>query len=233
MPTIPPAIAVMSLRDLFSVAPVSIVACFYVGLVGSAAFNVLPLYGVGIGLDNVAISLLAASLQAGSLMIQWPLGWLSDRKDRRAVMIGASAATVLGSLALVVFEGMPFLQLTIVVAIAAGGCQAVYAIAVAHAFDFAGRERTVALSSSLMLVWGVGASLGPLAAAAAMEWLGPSGLFVHAAFFSLAFIGFATWRMTRRKPRPPEERERFVDVPPTLPTAPRLDPRTDRAEGPG
>jgi MFS family permease len=185
---------------------------------------------VRVGLDNVAISLLAASLQAGSLMIQWPLGWLSDRKDRRAVMIGASAATVLGSLALVVFEGMPFLQLTIVVAIAAGGCQAVYAIAVAHAFDFAGRERTVALSSSLMLVWGTGASLGPVVAASAMSRIGPAGLFVHAAVFSLAFIAFAIWRMRRRKPRPPEERERYVDLPPTPPAAPRLDPRTEPGE---
>lgn len=229
-PAPPPAVALMSLRDLYALAPVSIAACFYVGLVGSAIFHVLPLYGVRVGLDNVAISLLAASLQAGSLMIQWPLGWLSDRKDRRAVMIGASAATVLGSLALVVFEGMPFLQLTIVVAIAAGGCQAVYAIAVAHAFDFAGRERTVALSSSLMLVWGTGASLGPVVAASAMSRIGPAGLFVHAAVFSLAFIAFAIWRMRRRKPRPPEERERYVDLPPTPPAAPRLDPRTEPGE---
>lgn len=226
-PAPPPAIAVMSLRDLFSVAPVSIVACFYVGLVGSAAFNVLPLYGVGVGLGNVAISALAASLQLGSLLIQWPLGWISDRSDRRAVMIGASAATVLCAIPLVALGQMPFLPLAVLVALAIGGCQAVYAIAVAHALDFAGRERTVALSSSLMLVWGVGASIGPLAATTAMEWLGPSGLFVHAAIFSLAFIGFATWRMTRRKPRPPEEREPFVDMPPTLPTAPRLDPRNE------
>ena len=231
-PSPPPAIAVMSLRDLFAVAPVSIVACFYVGLVGSAAFNVLPLYGVGIGLGNVAISALAASLQFGSLLIQWPLGWVSDRSDRRAVMIGASSATVLGAMLLVALGQVPFLPLAVLVAIAVGGCQAVYAIAVAHAFDFAGRERTVALSSSLMLVWGVGASLGPIVAAAAIEHLGPAGLFVHAAVFSVAFIGFATWRMSRRKPRPPEERERFVDMPPTLPTAPRLDPRTDQAEGP-
>jgi len=227
-PAPPPAVAVMSLRDLFAVAPVSIVACFYVGLVGSAAFNVLPLYGVGIGLGNAAISLLAAALQLGSLLVQWPLGWLSDRKDRRAVMIGASSTTVIGAAAVAVLgPGLGFVPLAAAIALAIGGCQAVYAIAVAHAFDFAGRERTVALSSSLMLVWGVGASLGPIVAAAAMERLGPGGLFVHAALFSLGFIGFAVWRMTRRKPRPPEERERFVDVPPTLPTAPRLDPRTE------
>lgn len=226
-PAPPPAVAVMSLRDLFSIAPVSIVACFYVGLVGSAVFNVLPLYGVGIGLDNVAISLLAASLQAGSLLIQWPLGWLSDRKDRRAVMIGASAATVLGGGVVAWLGALPFVPLAILIAVAVGGCQAVYAIAVAHAFDFAGRERTVALSSSLMLVWGTGASLGPIVAAGAVARLGPSGLFVHAALFSLAFIAFAIWRMRRRRPRPPEERERFVDLPPTPTTTPQLDPRTE------
>ena len=225
-PAPPPAVAVMSLRDLFAVAPVSIVACFYVGMVGSAVFNVLPLYGVGIGLDNVAISLLAASLQAGSLLIQWPLGWLSDRKDRRAVMIGASTATVLGAVAVAVIGPMPFPVLALVTALAVGGCQAVYAIAVAHAFDFAGRERTVALSSSLMLVWGTGASLGPLVAAWAIGRVGPAGLFVHAALFSVAFIAFAIWRMRRRKPRPPEERERFVDLPPTPPATAQMDPRT-------
>jgi MFS family permease len=231
-PAPPPAVAVMSLRDLFAVAPVSIVACFYVGLVGSAVFNVLPFYGVSIGLDNVAISLLAASLQAGSLMIQWPLGWLSDRRDRRAVMIGASAATVTGTAVIAWIGEMPFPVLAATLAIAVGGCQAVYAIAVAHAFDFAGRERTVALSSSLMLVWGTGASLGPVVAAAAMARIGPVGLLAHAALFSLAFIGFAIWRMRRRKPRPPEERERFVDLPPTPPTTARLDPRTEAGRRP-
>jgi MFS family permease len=232
-PAPPPAVAVMSLRDLFAVAPVSIVACFYVGLVGSAAFNVLPLYGVRIGLDNVAISLLAASLQVGSLLVQWPLGWLSDRKDRRAVMIGASAATVIGAALIIALGPLPFVALAAILALAVGGCQAVYAIAVAHAFDFAGRERTVALSSSLMLVWGTGASLGPIVAAAAMARIGPAGLFAHAALFSLAFIGFAIWRMRRRRPRPPEERERFVDLPPTPTATPGLDPRTEAERRPG
>jgi MFS family permease len=226
-PPAPPPMATLGLRDLWAVAPVSIVACFYVGLVGSAAFNVLPLYGVGVGLSNVAISLLAASLQLGSLLIQWPMGWLSDRKDRRAVMIGGALATVVLGLAVALAGKLPFVALAVLTACAIGGTQAVYAIAVAHAFDFAGRERAVALSSSLMLVWGVGASLGPLIAAGAMDRLGPPGLFVHAAAFSLAFAGFAVWRMTRRTPRPPAEREKFVDVKPTSPEAARLDPRSD------
>jgi MFS family permease len=228
-PAPPPAVATMSLRDLFGVAPVSIVACFYVGLVGSAVFNVLPLYGVGIGLTTALIAALAATLQFGSLLMQWPLGWLSDRKDRRAVMIGASSLTIVGGAVLSVWSGMPFPVLAVLIALAIGGCQAVYAIAVAHAFDFAGRERSVALSSSLMLVWGTGASLGPLLAAAAIDAAGPRGLFLHAVVFSIAFVAFALWRMSRRKPRPPEERERFVDVPPILPTAPRLDPRTEKS----
>ncbi|MBM3524036.1 MAG: MFS transporter, partial [Alphaproteobacteria bacterium] len=193
-PAPPPSVAVMSLRDLFSVAPVSFVACIYVGLVGSAAFNVLPLYGVGIGLGNVAISILAATVQLGSLILQWPLGWLSDRKDRRAVMIGATATTIIGSIVVILGAGMPIVPLALVIAIAVAGCQAVYAIAVAHAFDFAGSGRSVALSSSLMLVWGVGASAGPLLAAAAVDRFGPPGLFVHAAFFSVLFVGFAIWR---------------------------------------
>jgi len=226
-PSPPPAVATMNLRDLLGVAPVSFVACFYVGLVGSAVFNVLPLYGVGIGLGNVAISLLAATIQLGSLIMQWPLGWLSDRHDRRAVMVGAALTTVIGGLVVALPFGLPIVPLALLIAVAVGGCQAVYAIAVAHAFDFAGSERSVALSSSLMLVWGAGATLGPLAAAGAIDRLGPQGLFVHASVFSLAFVGFALWRMTRRKPRPPAERERFVDVPPTSPGAPRLDPRTE------
>lgn len=226
-PAPPPSVATMSLRDLFSVAPVSFVACFYVGLVGSAAFNVLPLYGVGIGLGNVAISILAATVQLGSLIMQWPLGWLSDRRDRRAVMIGAASTTIVGGLVVAFAAGLPIVPLALLIAVAVGGCQAVYAIAVAHAFDFAGSGRTVALSSGLMLVWGVGASAGPIVAATAVDHLGPRGLFVHAVVFSVLFVGFAYWRMTRRRPVPPEERERFVDLPTTSPIAPRLDPRAD------
>ena len=138
--------------------------------------------------------------------MQWPLGWLSDRHDRRAVMVGAALTTVIGGLVVALPFGLPIVPLALLIAVAVGGCQAVYAIAVAHAFDFAGSERSVALSSSLMLVWGAGATLGPLAAAGAIDRLGPQGLFVHASVFSLAFVGFALWRMTRRKPRPPAER---------------------------
>ena len=227
----PPALARMGLRELFAVAPVSIVACFYAGFVGSTVVNVLPLYGVRIGLGNAAISVLAALLQLGALALQWPLGFLSDHRDRRIVMVGAAAATVVGGLVVALAPMPPFLVLAALIALGIGACQSVYAIGVAHAFDFAGRERTVGLSSGLMLCWGIGAALGPLVAAGAIDRSGPGGLFLHAAAFSLAFVLFALWRMTRRPPRPPAEREKFVDVTATSPAASRLDPRADRPSG--
>jgi MFS family permease len=217
----------MGLRELFAVAPISIVACFYAGFVGSTVVNVLPLYGVGIGLRGAAISILAAMLQLGALLLQWPLGWLSDHRDRRAVMIGAALATVAGGLAVAFAPTPGFAALALLIAFGIGAAQSVYAIGVAHAFDFAGRDRTVGLSSGLMLVWGIGASTGPLVAAATIDRVGPGGLFVHAAAFSVVFVGYALWRMTRRKPRPPEEREKFVDVTATSPVQAKLDPRAD------
>jgi MFS family permease len=223
----PPTLARMGLRELFAVAPISIAACFYAGFVGSTVVNVLPLYAVGIGLKPTLISVLAATLQFGSLVLQWPLGWLSDRRDRRAVMIGAALATVAGGLAVAFTPRPNFALVALLIALGIGAAQSVYAIGVAHAYDFAGRDRTVGLSSSLMLTWGIGAATGPLVAAASIDRIGPGGLFVHAAAFSVVFSAYALWRMTRRRPRPPAERERFVDVTATSPVQAKLDPRAE------
>ena len=225
-----PALTRLPLRELYAVAPVSIVACFYVGFVGSTVVNVLPLYGVGIGLSTAWISVFAAALQFGSLAVQWPLGLLSDRQDRRSVMIGGALGAIIGGLIVAFAPKMPTILLATVIALGIGAAQSVYAIAVAHAFDFAGRDRTVGLSSGLMLTWGVGAATGPLVAAAAIDRFGPGGLFIHAAVFSLAFAGFAVWRMTQRSPVPPAEREKFVDVPATSPASAKLDPRTEKVD---
>jgi MFS family permease len=230
LPTLPPA-ARMGLLAVYRTAPAALVGCFAIGLMNSAVLNLAPLYGAQIGLSPALAAGLLSAFQFGSLLMQWPMGWLSDRTDRRHVIIGGAVAVAIVSLAIALFEsrlghGWP---LFVMIGLWGGCGLSIYAICIAHASDFAKPEQMMALCSSLILGWALGSSIGPTAGSLAMEWLGPSGLFVYSGVVALMLAAFVGYRMTRRRPMPVAGRAPFVNVPASSPEIPRLDPRTKQA----
>ena len=79
----------IDVRGLFGSAPSAVVGAFAVGLINGPVIAIAPVYGTGIGLTQDQAAALLFALQGGSLALQWPLGWLSDRADRRLVIAGA------------------------------------------------------------------------------------------------------------------------------------------------
>src|SRR3546814_5135271 len=90
----------MSLRALYRIAPVGVVGAVATGLINGAVLGVAPVYVVRIGQPPAMAAVLLAVMQTGSLVMQWPLGWLSDRYARRAVILTASLAVAVSSLAI-------------------------------------------------------------------------------------------------------------------------------------
>lgn len=200
-------------------SPVSVCACVLNGLILTAFTTVGPLFGQRIGFDQRHIVVLLACVSFGSLFLQWPIGHLSDRIDRLYALIGIGAAVLAVALALVgVTRQTPFLLLAALFAIFGGLAESLYAVGVAHANDRAPSSDYVALSSTLLFLWAIGAAIGPTTGTLAIQLTRPGAFFVYVALLTGVFTSFALWRLTRRRREPVvESREEFLTYPQTSP----------------
>jgi MFS family permease len=188
----------IDVRNLFALAPSAVVGSFVVGLVNGPVIAITPVFGVSIGLSQERAAALLFALQAGSLVLQWPLGWLSDRADRRYVIAALAAGTSLISI-LILFASAQGAQELILWSFAAWGGLAlcIYSVCVAHACDIVDPGRIVSTVGTLLFSWAAGVTVGPLFGAAAMELLGPQGLFIYSAFASLGLAVFIILRIVQ------------------------------------
>ena len=223
-PQPPPArLEVLGPRALYRVAPAAVAGCVASGLVNSAILGLTPIYGTRLGLEPRMVVWLLTAFQLGSFVCQWPLGRLSDRVDRRLVLVGCVVALALLSVATALVTSGPWLLPLYF--LLGGSALTFYAVAVAHAADFAAADQMVGVSSSLLLLWAAGAAIGPTIAAPFIDLLGPEGLFVYAFLVATGLAAFVVWRMTRRTAPSGEAKGGFVDLAATSPRLAEIDPR--------
>ena len=221
----------MSLRALYDLSPLGIVGCFGSGLTLGAFWGIGPLYAAAIGFPPAGVALFMCVTILGGMALQWPLGWISDHMDRRYIIVTATFAIALIGAAVTLSSGRAFTWDLLFGVVFGGFAFSVYSLCVAHANDFIPGEDKVAGTSGLLLVYGIGAAIGPFLATAFMRPLGPDGMFVFVALASLAVGTFAVYRMRIRAPAPAEERVKFVALTRTSPEALTLDPRIEPAPG--
>jgi len=214
-------------RRLCAASPLGIAGTIASGLVLGSVYALGPVFARdAAGFEAGGAALFMAVLIAGGVLLQWPLGRLSDAFDRRRVIV-ATLALLTAAALLVAFMaergGLPLLG----AAAAFGGVAlALYPLCVAHTNDHLSRGDRVAASGGLVLAYSAGATAGPLLASAAMVALGGRGLFLFAAAVGLLGLGFAAWRLLARAPVPAERQGTFQPQPGTTPIAAPLDPRT-------
>ncbi|MDF1732025.1 MAG: MFS transporter [Minwuia sp.] len=204
----------MSLRKLFARSPLGTVGIFLLGSVYATQSGMGPVFGTKIGLTASQISLFVAMLFGGALLLQYPIGWLSDRMDRRKLIFGAAALGAATCMLSWVVGGN--LWLLMAAAFFAGGVTTpLYALFLAYTNDFLSAEDMPSASGGLILTFGVGAILGPLITGWAMQQIGPSAfwLVLGTTFGSIAL--YALFRMTRRPPVPVADTESYLGVLPT------------------
>ena len=218
-------IVTLGIRELYSIAPMAVVGCFGAGLLNASVLGLVPVYGIQLGLAVAAVAGLPVAIQFGSLLLQWPLGWLSDRTDRRIVIAASTGATLVVSIAIASLDAAPLWLLYLLCSLWGSFALSVYAISIAHACDLVAPTQLVSVTGGLLLLWAVGSIAGPPLATLTMELAGPQGLFIYASVVAAALGGFAVWRMTRRRAVPDPEREPFVNLPATSPSIAEMDPR--------
>ncbi|MCZ6471127.1 MAG: MFS transporter, partial [Gammaproteobacteria bacterium] len=221
----PPLKERMGLRKVYQTTPLAIVGCMCLGMTNSPMTNLIAIYGVEIGLQVSGAVMLSAALQVGALALQWPMGWASDKRDRRKVMIFGMLMMALFSAIIAFVPTLPLWAYVILVAILGGFAMSIYPIVLAHAGDYVSRKQMVPLCATLMLAFSVGMAFGPITGSFAMDLLGPQGLFIHTIFFSLVFVCFALYRMAKRDSRPIDERPAYVNMPASSTAISLLDPR--------
>ncbi|MAZ18197.1 MAG: MFS transporter [Ahrensia sp.] len=204
----------MPLRELFFQSPLGTVGIFLLGSVYATQSGMGAVFGSQIGMPADQIALFVAMLFAGALVLQYPIGWLSDRMDRRRLIFGASAAGVLFCAVGFISGGQVwFLMLSAF--IAGGVTTPLYALFLAYTNDFLTTEQMPAASGGLVFTFGLGAIAGPLATGFGMERFGPFTfwLVLGATFAGIAL--YALYRMTKRAAVPVAETESYLGVLPT------------------
>lgn len=219
----------LGIRALYKLSPVGVAGAISAGATNSSLIGLGPVFATGQGLSVPQVSGYMVAFLAGSLALQLPIGRLSDRLDRRGVLMGVVLLTAAASAAMTVFAPTNFYILILFSALVGGLSATVYPLAMTHATDFASNEQTVSVHAGLLLSFAGGASIGPVLASLAMEHLGPPGLFSFAMAVNVVLGGFTLYRMTRRAPVPEEQQGDFVAMPQTSQMSPavgNLDPRT-------
>jgi MFS family permease len=219
----------LDLKGLYANSPVAAIACLLIGIANGAWGTLGAVYGARVGISTAQIALMMSLVVVAGAVMQLPAGRLSDRTDRRYVLAGAAFGAAL--FGLIVFVVQPRSGLFVLPATAAYGAFAytLYSIAVAHANDHARTEDFVKVSGGLLLLYGFGTIIGPLVAAALMEWMRPESLFLATALAHICLAGYTMLRIKRRAPVPIEDRDAFKTLPverSITPESLRLDPRT-------
>lgn len=203
----------VGLMELYSISPLGIFGSFANGVAAGTVFGMGAVYAGLSGMNTAQTSLFMGAIITGGMMMQWPIGWLSDIFDRRRV-IAAVAVTAAGLAAIGAYAELPFWG-EVLVALAFGGASLpMYSLCGAHTNDYLKPDQMVGASSGLILINGLGAALGPGAVSAAMEFVGPDGFFWWLATIFLVIGAFALYRMARRQSVPLADQGSFVAMPP-------------------
>lgn len=215
-------------RRLYAISPLAVLSCISAGLSVGALFGLGPLFAQDIGLSLRETSVFMGLLVVSGLLLQWPVGRWSDRRDRRGVIIAVAVAASLSSFAMLPALASGTTAVFVMTVVYGALSAMLYPLGVAYANDYIDPSDMVQASAGLVLSYGLGAAIGPLLAALAMNLTGPGGLFGFCAVVSALLVVFALYRTRCRAWAPISEKEAFVPLPEasTTPIATELDPRT-------
>lgn len=205
----------VGLSRLYRDSPLGVVAGFLGGATTGAFFTLGPIFAEqrGLGMGEIAIFMACGTL--GGFVAAWPLGWLSDRCDRRLVIVGAAGAAAVSLIAMIaIVPGDAYAWvLYLCVALFGGMIIPTYSLALAHLSDSVSREEMVAASGGLLLAHGAGAAIGPLIAGFAMSAT-PRGLSYTLVAAQALIVLFGVWRLVARAGPPVDHKGAFALEPP-------------------
>ncbi len=204
----------MGLGVLFRSSPLTFVGMALLGGVFAALFGMGSVYATSAGFSVGQVSTFVGAVFVGSMLFQYPIGWLSDRLDRRKLILSAAGLGGLTSFAAFLSDG-DFTFLLFAAFVLGGTVNPLYSLLIAYLNDYLAVENMAAASGGLIFINGIGAIGGPLVTGWLMEWVGPQGYWLFISSLLAMMVAYAAYRMTQRSAVPVDETGVYVGVLPT------------------
>ncbi|NOX39460.1 MAG: MFS transporter [Alphaproteobacteria bacterium] len=204
----------MTLRQLFGVSPLGFVGAFLLGAIFSALFGMSSIFATQIGLSVREISIFVGSIYLGGMLWQYPIGWFSDRMDRRLLITGLN---LFGAIVMVIALLVPgnFIWLLVLAFVVGGVSNPLYSLYIAYTNDFLEIDDMAAASGGLIFINGIGAIAGPMVLGWMMETWGPYSFFGYIGGVMFLMTGYALYRMTQRSAPSVEDTSSYAPIAPT------------------
>jgi len=187
----------MPFRKLWATSPLGCVGMLLTGGIFAGMFGMASVWGAMADLSLKEIAAFGASLYIGGLALQYPVGWVSDRMDRRKlIMVLSLFATLV--MAVAAFLPLPFVANLGVALLLGGMINPLYSLLIALTNDYLHKEEMPGASSGLIFLNGFGAIFGPLASGWLMGVVGKGGYFLFLGVLFLMLGLYAAWRVSQR-----------------------------------
>jgi MFS family permease len=227
----------LDVRGLWRSSPVAVMGVFLVGISNSAFGTLAAVYADRVGLVLATIALFTSIPILVGAASQIPVGWLSDRMDRRKVLVALALVAISADLAFVLLAPETRWANLALAAVFGSTVFAMYPVILAHANDHAAEGSFIQTSGGLLMVFGVGSIIGPVAAGVSMSRIGIEGLFLTSMAAHVLLVLFTIARILIRPPVRTRDKTDFMMPPPARAMTPETaamtnDDATDSADDP-
>ena len=206
------------IKELYKISPLGTFSMLCTGFIHPVIFTLGSVYGALMNFSVLEISLYLFLITVAGAIFQWPIGYLSDRFDRRLIIIFSSFfGAILTILCFFSVSISPdFINLSsdwktlfqhianhrmffyIFISLYAGMSLPLFSLNLAYVNDFLPKEKFVSAGAGLQLIFGMSAMFAPFLCSFFMSSLGPNGLFLFLFIFQILIVLFGVYRMTRR-----------------------------------
>jgi len=191
-------LARLGIVELVKAAPLGVATSFVTGVGVGGILGFGAVYGTSVGMSVQRVGLLMAAAMAGGIVLQWPIGALSDRINRRHVIIGASLFA--GAFAMAASYPDPLSNSILVCMFGFSAFSfPLYSLAISHVNDALHPEKVIPASAALLGIYGVGTLVGPVGTSLAIEAVGPSGFWLFAGLAHIALGLYGLYRLVKRR----------------------------------
>lgn len=187
----------LGFRKLWKTSPLGCVGMLLTGGIFSAMFGMASVWGAMSTLTLKQIAAYGAALYVGGLVLQYPVGWASDRMDRRKLIAGLSLVGA-AVMAVATLVDLPFAAILMVALLLGGMINPLYSLLIALTNDYLEKEDMPGASAGMIFLNGFGAIFGPLAAGGLMGLIGKQGYFLFLGILFALLGAYAAWRISRR-----------------------------------
>ena len=211
-PPPPPERASVAFARAWAISPVGVAGMLAVGGLSMMIAGFAPIHATASGFSQSQVATLMFAMPLGTLIFQLPFGWVSDRIDRRYVLVAASLLVVVAGIAAGIFDGSALPLMIVIYMVWSGASESIYSLSSAHANDRATKDDLVALSSTMLFAWSVSGFIVPALGTALTAVFGTAAFMAIAIVIGAAFSVFVVVRIARNPAVPADETGSFAPM---------------------